>query len=300
MKRVQINSYGGTDVIEIVSDAPKPTPSENQILVEVYAASLNPFDYKVREGYVRDHMPLNFPSTLGGDFAGVTQDGDEVYGQAGVYNGGSGSFAEFAAAPVGKIAAKPKNTDFIQAAALPLAGVSALQAIEDHIKLKSNQKILIHGGAGGIGHIAIQIAKSKGAYVATTIGIDTDFVKQLGADEVINYKSEDFSQKLSDFDTVFDTAGGVDERSFKILKAGGIIVSMSGEPDAELAKKYGVKVIGQGTDSNPDRLARLTKLVEDGKVKVNVDKVFSLNEIKESFEHLEKGHPKGKVVIRVK
>ena len=302
MKAVRINKYGGREVLEVV-EVPKPSAGKGQVLVQVYAASINPFDWKIREGQAKSYLPLSFPATMGGDLAGVVVGvGDEVFGQGGVYNGGTGSLAEFAAAKVDKIAPKPKNIDFIEAAALPLVGISALQAIEDHIKLQGGQKILVHGGAGGIGHIAIQIAKALGAYAATTVsGDDLDFVKSLGADEAIDYTSEDFSQKLADFDAVFDASGkGVDERSFKITRQGGVIVSMTGKPDEALAKKNGVSAIGQSTDSTPDRLARLTQLVEEGKIKVNVDKVFPLEQAKEAFGHLEGGHVRGKVVLKIK
>mgnify|MGYP001566084636 FL=1 len=312
MKAVQINSYGGNDVLEINENAPKPSPAKSQVLAEVYATSINPIDWKVRAGYLKEMVPLQFPATLGGDFAGVICEvgegvgnfkvGDEVYGQGGILNGGSGSFAEFVAANVGKVAVKPKSADFIEAGALPLAGVSALQALEDHIHLAKGQKILIHGGAGGIGHFAVQLAKSQGAYVATTVSTrDMEFTKSLGADEVIDYESEAFDEKLTDFDAVFDTVGGeTTDKSFKVLKKGGIIVSMVGQPNEELAQKYGVSALGQNTDANPERLARLSKLVEDGKIKVYIDKVFPPEQAKEAFGHLEEGRHQGKVVLKIR
>ena len=310
MKAVQISSYGGNDVIEIVDNVAKPSVGDGQILVEVYAASINPFDLAVRAGYTKDFFPLKFPATLGGDFSGVVAEisdsnfkvGDEVYGQSLLLNGGSGAFAEVLAAKLGNFAAKPKNIDFLEAGSLPLVGCSAIQALEDHIKLKSGQKILIHGGAGGIGSIAIQLAKAIGAYVATTVsGDDVDFVRGLGADEVIDYQAEDFSKKLSGFDAVFSTAGGeVVKKSFTVLKKGGALVSMLGQPNEDLAEKYGVIAIGQNTNTNSDRLSRLTKYVESGKIKPQVDKVFAIDEAKEAFEYLEKGFPRGKVVLKIK
>jgi len=319
MKAVQINSYGGVDVLEVVENAAKPTLSKEQVLIEVHAAGINPVDWKLREGYLKEWMPITFPATLGGDVSGVVTEigegvgdfkvGDEIFGQGGLLNGGSGSFAQFAAANTGKIVLKPKNLDFDEAGALPLAGISALQALEDHIHLKKDQKILIHGGAGGIGTMAIQMAKYLGAYVATTVSADDiEYVKGLGADEAIDYKqsfssnkSDAFEDKLSNFDAVFDTVGGeITDRSFKVLKKGGIIVSMTGAPSEELAKKHEVTAIGQGTDVNHERLNRLAELADSGKLKVNIDKVFSLNEAKETFLHLEEGHPRGKVVLRIK
>ncbi|KKU88225.1 hypothetical protein A3A64_04955 [Candidatus Gottesmanbacteria bacterium RIFCSPLOWO2_01_FULL_48_11] len=312
MKAAQINSYGGVDVLEITQNVPKPSASEGQVLVEVYAASINPFDWKVREGYAKAYIKLQFPTTIGGDFAGVviglgekTSDftvGDEVYGQAAVYAGGTGAFAEFLAASVGKIARKPQKADFFEAASLPLVGASALQALEEHIKLAKGQKILIHGGAGGIGTIAVQLAKVLGAYVATTVsGDDVEYAKGLGADEVIDYKTQKFEEMLKDFDAVYDTVGGeTTNKSFKVLKAGGIIVSMAGQPSMELGQKHGVRVIGQNTEGNRERLNRLSEFVESGKIKPHVDKIFPIGEIKEAFSHLEKGHPRGKVVVKIK
>ena len=312
MKALQINSYGGVEVLQINNDVPKPSCGPNQVLVEAIAASLNPFDWKVRNGYVKDFIKLQFPVTLGSDFSGVIVDigenvsdfkiGDDVYGQAAVFGGGTGAFAKILAASVDKITSKPKDADFLEAAALPLIGVSALQALETHMELKSKQKILIHGGAGGIGHIAIQLAKSLDAYVATTVSFgDIEFAKEIGADEVIDYKAENFDEKLSDFDAAFDTVGGeTTNKSFSVLKKGGILVSMTGAPSEELAQKYGIQVIGQDTEGNRQRLDRLASLVDNGKIKVHIDKVFLLENGKEAFEHLEKNHPRGKVVLKIK
>jgi len=312
MKAAQYNKYGGPEVIEINQNAPNPSAGSGQVLVEVYAASLNPFDWKLRNSYMKEMIALQFPVTLGGDFSGVVvaigegvyefKIGDEVYGQALVINGGSGACAEFAAAKDLNIAHKPKSINHIEAASLPLVGASAIQVLEEHIKLKSGQKILIHGGSGGIGTIAIQLAKSKGAYVATTVGTENvEFAKGLGADEVIDYKTQKFEDLLKDFDAVFDTVGGETlEKSFEVLKRGGVIVSMLGAPNPELAKQYNVTAIGQMTNTNAKRLTRLAELVDNGTIKAQVDKVFPLDETREAFEYLEKGHPRGKVVVKIK
>lgn len=312
MKAIQINSYGSAEVLEVNQNAPEPETTKDQILVAIHSASINPIDWKVREGYLKEMVPLKFPATLGLDFSGkVTKVGgkvtnfkvgDDVFGQAGILNGGSGSFAQVAAAVPSKIAPKPKILDHTQAASLPLAAVSALQAVEEHINLQKGQKIFIHGGAGGIGSIAIQIAKARGAYVAATVSAnDKEFVKNLGADEVIDYKAEAIEDKLKDFDAVFDTVGGeTQEKSFKVLKEGGILVSMVGQPNLELAKPKDIKAIGQATDITPERLSRLIELIESQKVKPQVDKVFGLDEAKSAFERLEKGHPRGKVVFKIK
>lgn len=301
MKAIQINQYGGVEVLE-VNEINKPRPGKGQVLVEVHAASINPIDYKLRSGMLKQWMPLQFPATLGGDFAGVvTETGDEIFGSALVLNGGSGAFAQKAAVNTKNTALKPKSLDFIQAAALPLVGSSAIQALEEHINLQSGQKILIHGGAGGIGHVAVQLAKAIGASVATTVSKgDVNFIKQIGADEVIDYQSQKFWEILKDFDAVFDTVGGeVTDKSFKVLKQGGVIVSMLGQPNEELAAQAGVTAIGQNTQTNTEHLQRLAKWVDEGKIKVEVDKIFSLDQAKEAFTYQEGTHSKGKVVFQI-
>ena len=310
MKAAQFTNYGGPEVIAI-NEVPKPTPLKTQILIEVRAATINPFDYKLRRGYMKDAMPLKLPLTLGGNLSGVVVElgtdvvnfkvGDEVFGQSYAFGGGSGAIAEYAVASAENIAIKPKSINHIEAGSLPLVGVSAIQALEQHINLTKEQKILIHGGAGGIGSIAIQLAKHLGAYVATTArSEDIEFVKNLGADEVIDYKSQDFSQVLKDFDSVFDTVGGeTTDKSFKVLKKGGVLVSMVGAPSEGLAKEYGVEVVGQNTQTNSKNLARLAELVDQGVIKAQVDKVFPLDQTKLAFEYVETGHPRGKVVISI-
>ncbi len=312
MKAAQINSYGGPDVIQINENTPKPTLKSGQILVENYAASINAIDWKFRAGYLQKMAPVPLPVTLGGDFAGIVTEvnegvsdfkvGDEVYGQAIVLNGGSGSMAQYVVANGANTALKPKTANFEEASALPLVGVSALQALEEHINLTKGQKILIHGAAGGIGHIAIQFAKSLGAYVATTVKAkDFGFVKGLGADEAIDYTSNKFEELLKDYDSVFDTVGGeTTDKSFQVLKKGGIIVSMLGQPNEELAEKYGVTAIGQGTKTDTAHLNHLSKLVDSGRIKVHIDKVFPFEQVKEAFTYQEKVHPRGKVVIKVR
>lgn len=311
MKAIQINSYGGPEVLQVV-ESPDPSVNKGQVIIEVYAASINPFDWKFRAGYLQKMAPVPLPIILGGDFAGkvtkvapgITEfkTGDEVYGQAIILNGGSGSFAQYVAANVTNTAFKPKTASFDEAGALPLVGVSALQALEEYVKLQNGQKILIHGGAGDIGHIAIQLAKAFSAYVVTTVKTeDMKFVKNLGADEVIDYKKQKFEEILKDFDAVFDMVGGeVTDRSFQVLKKGGVLVSMVGQPNQKLAQKYGVSAIGQSTQANTVHLTHLAQLVDNGKMKVHVDKVFPLEQMQEAFKYQEEVHPQGKVVIKMK
>lgn len=308
MRAAQINEYGHADKIEVV-EIDKPEAGEGQVLVEVQAASLNPFDTMVREGYVAA-MIKSLPITLGGDIAGVVREvgadvedvavGDVVYGQANVVAGNSGAFAEYAATKAEQVAKAPANIDVTEAASLPLVGVSALQAINDHIQLKADQKIFVHGGAGGIGSIAIQVAKNIGAYVATTAtGDGVDYVKSLGADEVIDYKSSEFSQNLHNYDAVFDTVGGDDfNKSFDVLKDGGVAVTMIADPNEAKAQERNITTVKQMTHVNSTKLAELTKLVESGIVKPNVGQVFELEEVQQAFEARESG-AKGKIVIKL-
>ncbi|MCX9010497.1 MAG: NADP-dependent oxidoreductase [Candidatus Methanoperedens sp.] len=312
MKAAQINKYGGSEVVEINKNAPKPNLSRGHLLVEVYAAGVNPVDWKIREGYMRQMVPLQFPATLGGDFSGVVEEvgdgvsgfkkGDEVYGQASITRGGSGSFAEFVSADAKSTAHKPKSIGHVEAAALPLTGVSAWQALVEHIGISRGKKILIHGGAGGIGSIAIQIAKYLGAYVATTVSArDIPYVKELGADEAIDYKNQSFDEMLHDYDAVYDTVGGETYvKSFKVLKRGGIIVSMLEQPRSELVERYGVKAIGQFTQVTSERLSKLAELVDKRVIKVYVDRTFPLEQAGEALEYQQKGHPRGKVVLKIK
>jgi len=311
MEAVQISRYGGPEVLE-VNDIDPPVPGDNQVLVKVNFAGLNPFDSKLRSGLFKKMIPLHFPHTLGGDFAGIVKKtgkkvlgftvGDGVYGTANILSGGSGSLAQYLIAQSDKIAKKPSSLDFAESAAVVLTGVSALRAIEEHISLKAGQKILIHGGAGGIGHIAVQLAKAKNAFVAVTVNkFDMEFIKKLGADKIIDYKIKKFEEILKDFDAVFDTVGkDIADRSFPVLKKGGVLVSMVVQPDGKLAKKYGIKTYRQQTAVNSRQLNRLTEILNSGKIKVNVDRIFSIDKIGQAYKYLEEGHQKGKVVVNIR
>jgi len=311
MKAAQLKKYGGREAVAM-ADISKPAISEGKVLIEVHAAGINPFDWKVRAGYMKEFIPLTFPSTLGGDFSGVAVEagpgaagikrGDPLFGQAYVFGGGSGSFAEFALADTQKVAPKPKKIGHVEAGALPLVGVSALQALTEHLHLQRGQKILIHGGAGGIGSIAIQLAKHLGASVAATADDkNIPYVKQLGADQIVDYKKEKFEERLKDYDAVFDTIGGETyTRSFKVLKRGGIIVSMLEQPNQELMKRYGVAAVSQLTQVTADRLANLAKFVDQDVIKVHIEKTFPLDQAAEALSYLEEKHPRGKVVLKIK
>jgi NADPH:quinone reductase-like Zn-dependent oxidoreductase len=310
MKAAQISEYGGGEVLQFTSEAARPPLGKSQVLVEVHAAAINPFDVKVREGLVQSMAALTFPATLGGDFAGViTEIGDEVtdftvgqavYGQAGALSG-NGSFAEFAPAKAASIALKPESVDFVTAAAYPLVTVSAYQALVDHMVIQTGQKILIHGGAGGIGVMAIQLAHHFGAHVTTTSSAaDIDFVKSLGANEVIDYQTQDFAAVLSDMDAVYDTVGGeTNQKSYGILKPGGALVSMVVPENEALLAQHDIKYTYQFTKVTTERLQEVAKLIDAGDLIINVDKVFPLEQAAEGLEYLKMNHPRGKVVIQV-
>ncbi|MGH9976112.1 MAG: NADP-dependent oxidoreductase [Nitrososphaeraceae archaeon] len=199
------------------------------------------------------------------------------------------------------IAHKPKTLNHLEAAALPLVGISAWQALVENIGLSNDQKILIHGGAGGIGSIAIQLAKQLGAHVATTVSTnDKQFVQELGAGDVIDYRTENFEDMLHDYDAIFDTVGGdTYKRSFKILKSSGIIVSMLEQPNSELMNQYGAKALFQLTQVNTKRLTDLAQWVDQNHIQVNVDKTFPLDEAGKALDYQKDVHPRGKIVLSV-
>jgi NADPH:quinone reductase-like Zn-dependent oxidoreductase len=291
MKSIQIRGYGGNDVVDVKKTASVPNISSGKVLVSVKASGVNPVDWKIREGYFQQLIQLQFPSTLGMDFSGVVEQigevnsdaldfkqGDEVYGQASISSGGSGAFAELAMANKDSIAHKPKTLNHIEAAGLPLVGISAWQALVENIGLSKDQKILIHGGAGGIGSIAIQLAKHLGAYVATTVSTnDKQFVQELGADQIIDYKKENFEDILQDYDAVFDTVGGeTNKRSFRVLKKGsGIIVSTLEQPNSELMSQYGIKALFLFSQVNRQRLIKLAQWVDQNNIRVTIAKTVS-------------------------
>jgi NADPH:quinone reductase-like Zn-dependent oxidoreductase len=290
-----------------------PEVKQGRVLVEGYAASLNPVDSMVRAGYLQAMLPLTFPVTLAGDFAGEVKEvgpdvsdlrkGDQVFGFAPVIAGGSGATADFIASNASMTAHKPKGASHAEAAALPLAGVSAVQALEDYLKVRSGQRILIHGGAGGVGSFAIQYARHLGCHVATTVrGSQKEFVRSLGADSVIDFETEEFDALLKEYDAVLDTVGGeVYKRSFKTLKKGGIVASLvQNPPDQELASKFGASSAYVSAKVSAISLKHLAELVEKGALKARVGREFPLEQAREAFTYFEQDHPQGKVVVRIK
>lgn len=310
MKAALINAYGGPEVFTLVENAPEPVPGPDQVQVAVRAASINPFDLLVLHGLAQQMMPLKFPAILGGDVAGVVtmvgtdvKDiavGDEVYGQAGPLSG-HGSFAEMTVVDRGKLAPKPASLDFQAAASLPLVGVSAYQALVEHLNVKAGQTVLIHGGAGGIGSIAIQLAKHLGAKVITTVRTDdVALATSLGADVIVDYQKQAFEKEVHDVDAVFDTVGAeTNIKSYSVMKRGGTIVSMVAKPDRELMAQYNVHAIAQTTQVTTDRLRKISELVDQGVLKAQVTAVFPLEKIGDAIRHMESGSRWGKTVVIV-
>lgn len=311
MKAVQFRSYGSPEVMEVAS-VPTPVPGEGQVLVEVHAAALNPLDWKVRAGYLQQWVPLTLPVTAGGDFsgrvvqagpgAGGWQRGDEVYGSATVLFGGSGSLAEYALANAGQVAHKPHGLTHAEAAAAVLSGVSAVQAMDDTLHPMPGTRLLIHGGAGGVGSLAIQYAKHRGAHVATTArGDDQEYVRQLGADETLDFERQAFETLLRDYDAVLDTVGGETlVKSYQVCKPGGIILTLVEQPNEALSAEYHLKALLQAGDVSTSRLELLAELLDSQVIRVRVGKSFTLDQAKHAFAYLERGHTRGKVVIQVR
>jgi len=305
--KMRIHSFGDSAVIQ--ADTVEPSlPDASQVLVSVKAASINPVDFKIRNGKYPAVKEDRLPYTLGRDVSGVVEKcgaqatqykvGDEVFGMVGI---GGGGYAEKVALDQRAITRKPPNLDHVHAAAIPLAGQTAWQGLFRHGGLKPGQSVLIHGGSGGVGHFAIQFAKAKGARVLTTVATaNVEFAKSLGADVVIDYKTERFEDHASDLDMVFDLIDGeTRERSWKLLKPGGTLVSTLTDPSQEKAKELGVQALRYTVEANGNELAEIGALVTAGKVKAHVQRTYPLEEAAQALTAVEKSHPVGKIVLIV-
>jgi len=311
MKAVRIEGYGNEEVMAL-AEVERPTPGDNELLVKVRAAAVNPVDWKIRDG-LGDIFGLKPPLILGCEVAGTVEAvgsrgssrtgvsdfvaGDEVYGYLSAHSGG---YAEYVAAPASEFVRKPKHINFDTAASVPVAALTAWQGIFDHGELASGQRILITGASGAVGSMAVQLAKNKGAYViGTGSGRNEEFVRKLGADEFIDYKKAKFEDKVSGVDVVFDTVGGdTQERAFQTLKRGGVLVSTVSPPSAEKSKEFGVTVAMVVMMAKGDQLAKINRLVESGKLKVRVATVLPLTEVKKAHQLSSSGHADGKIILR--
>jgi NADPH:quinone reductase-like Zn-dependent oxidoreductase len=332
MKAAYIRKYGNNDVVEI-GDQPLPSVGSGDVLIKIHAASINPVDYKIRDGDLKRVIAFKFPLILGNDGSGVVEKvgadvrafrpGDAVYVRLDKER--IGTFAEYAVVTESSVALKPNNLSHIEAASIPLAGQTAWQALIEFGKLQKGQKVLIHAGSGGVGSFAIQLAKHVGATVATTTSAkNADLVKRLGADVVIDYKTQRFDEMLSDYDFVLDTQGGdIQHRSFRVLKRGGALVTIVGMPTAEFGREWGVNVLVRMVMAwanrkstqlarerdvkfkflfmrpSGDQLREIAKLIESGAINPMIDKVFDLDHIREALAFSESGRVAGKAVVQV-
>ncbi len=333
MKAYSINRYSKEDKLQLV-EIPEPSIKENDVLIEVYSASVNQLDAKLKGGEFKLLMPYKFPLILGHDVAGIVTKvgtkvsrfkvGDEVFARPADFR--IGSFAEFIAVNENDVALKPKNISMEQSASIPLVALTVWQAFIEIAKLKKGQKVFIQAGSGGVGTIAIQLAKHLGAIVATTTSAENfELVKSLGADIAIDYKTQDFENILKDYDLVLNSQDEKTlEKSLRILKSGGKVISISGPPDTAFAKEIGLSWFMKtaiwflsrkvrrhakqlGVDysflfmqANGKQLSEIGKLIETGVIRPIVDKIFSFEQMNEALSYVEKGRAKGKVVIKVK
>ena len=333
MKAFILDRYGKKAALR-PGEMPRPELRADEVLVEVHAAGVNQLDSKIRDGEFKLILPYRFPLVLGHDVAGtvvevgprVTQFklGDEVYARPDDFR--IGTFAEFVPVKEASLALKPKSLTMEEAASIPLVGLTAWQALVEKAKLQKGQKVFIQAGSGGVGTFAIQLAKHLGATVATTTSAaNTALVKSLGADIVIDYKTEDFADVLRDYDVVLNSQDGKTlEKSLRVLKPGGKLISISGPPDPEFARDSGapwyVKLVMRGLSSGARRKARsrgvsfsflfmkasgsqlseITRLIESGVIRPVVDRVFPFEATNEALAYVETGRVKGKVVVKVR
>lgn len=311
MKAVRIHAYGGTDVL-IAEKAPRPAPGSGEILIRIIATSVNPFDCAVRAGYMTGYFNYSFPLILGEDISGVVEEvgagvtnfkrGDEVYARGGITR--DGSYAEYAVVPATDVAAKPASLDHIHAAALPHATLTAWQALYELANLTAGQTVLIHGAAGGVGHIAVQLAKLRGAKVIGTASKNLDLLHELNVDLAVNYATNAFESAdgySGNVDVVLDTIGGdTQARSFKVLKPGGIIISTIQGPSQEMADAHGVRQ-GMVFSAPPigKTLTEVAGFVKSGKIKPHVSMVLPLEEAAKAHTMIEGKHTRGKIVLQV-
>jgi NADPH:quinone reductase-like Zn-dependent oxidoreductase len=308
MLAITQSSFGGPEVLT-ATELPRPEPLPTEVLVRVRAVGVNPVETMIRSGA----FPLLGapPFVLGWEISGVVEEvvpgterfrpGDEVFGMP-FFPRAAGGYAEYVAAPSRTLARKPANIDHPHAAALPLVGLTAWQGLVEYANVQSGQRVLIHGAGGGVGHVAVQIAKARGAHVIGTASAEKhDFVRQLGADEVVDYRAVDFTEIVHDADVVFDVIGGdYGERSLRSLRAGGVLVTAVDRGNAELAGKAaaaGVRFSGVAVEPDHVGLERLAELVEAGKLRTHVEHAVPLAEAAKAHELSESGHTKGKIVL---
>jgi len=305
MKAIQIHSYGGPEVLK-VEEVARPQISSHEVLIKVYASGVNPVDWKTREGYMKHSLPF----IPGWDLSGVVEEtgaavknfkkGDAVYSRPDMK--GNGSYAEYVVAKDTEMGHKPATVDHITAAAIPLAGLTAWQGLFTHGKLQRGQRLLILGASGGVGSLAVQFAKWKGAYViGTTSEPNLSFVRELGADEAVDYHKRGYENLIMHVDMVFDTIGGeAQKNTLRLLRPGGILVTTLKIEDAAAFEKKGVRITGMMGQANQDDLESIARLVDEGKVRPAIQKVFPLEKAADASRLSQDGHVRGKIVLRVR
>lgn len=308
MKAVQIYQYGEAGELKY-EDAPLPEIQPDEVLVKVYASGVNPVDWKVRKGYLKDMIPYSFPLIVGWDMAGVIEKtgdgvtdlkaGDEVYGMTDMMR--NGTYAEYVAVKAAKIGLKPQSLDFVTAASVPMAGHTAWQGIFEHGKLQAGQKILINGAAGSVGSMAVQLARWKGAFITGTASKqNAAYLTALGADMVLDYHEENFEDRIKNVDVLFDTVGGETQiKLLRVMKPGGIVVSTVGITDPEAVKSNGLQGIAYSAVPVPAQLKQIADLIDAGKLQTLVSKVLPLQDVAEAHRLSEEGHMHGKIVLKV-
>ncbi len=333
MKAFIVDRYGSKDGVR-AGDMPDPELREDDVLVQIHAAGVNLLDSKIRDGEFKLFLPYRFPLILGNEMAGVVvrvgsrvrrfKPGDEVYARPD--DDRIGAFAEFIAIQEDAVAKKPKNLTMEEAASIPLVGLTAWQVLVERAKLSTGQKVLIHAGSGGVGTVAIQLAKHLGAIVATTTSTaNLEWVKRLGADLVIDYRKDDFENILQDYDVVLNSLGAETlEKSLRVLKPGGKLISISGPPDPDFAQDRGLSWIVRLAmrllsyrirnkakrhhvsysflfmRASGDQLREIGSLIESGIIRPVMDRVFPFESTKEAMAYVETGRAKGKVVVKVR
>jgi NADPH:quinone reductase-like Zn-dependent oxidoreductase len=305
IQAMQVHNYGDADQLKLGQVA-QPEPPEGEVLVRVHAAGVNPIDWKIRAGFLKDFMPATFPYVPGADLAGVVekvgagltafQPGQAVFGRS-----SQGSYAEYALAPANALALKPANLSFDEAATIPVGATTAWQALFDHGNLQPGQRVLILGGAGGVGLFAVQFARWKGAHVISTAsGSNADFVRSLGAETVIDYTKTRVEDEVHDVDLVFDTVGGAAPAdALPTLKRGGMLVTIAGQPDEAKAKELGVRTARFSAQVSSELLSTFARLIDEGQIKTFVGAVFSLDEAGKAHELSQGGHGRGRIVLHI-
>ncbi|NII09522.1 NADP-dependent oxidoreductase [Oleiagrimonas sp. C23AA] len=307
MKLVRIHRFGDSSAL-VTDQVPTPSPEPDEVVIHIQAAGINPVDFKIREGDYPPVVASQLPVGMGRDVAGVIskvgarveglQKGDAVYAMAAT---GRGTYGDYVAVRASEVAAMPSTLDAVQAAAVPLAALTAWQGLFDHGHVAQGKRVLIHGASGGVGHFAVQFARGAGAQVLTTARAeDAPFLEALGADQVIDYRHEDFSAQLGDVDVVFDLIGGeTQQRSFEVLKPGGMLVSTLGEPSQDEAHRRHMRATRYTVQPNAAQLQRIGRMIDAKEVSVTVHESLPLKQAARAQDVLQCEHIRGKLVLKM-